>query len=72
MFSTLADKGNMNYFDVLGGNSLLSAKYEFVRHLSARLVREGNKYGANSEDGRSHPSLSTGHIKSQKQIQIAK
>ena len=38
LFSTLADKRNMNYFDVLGGNSLLSAKYEFVRHLSARMT----------------------------------
>jgi hypothetical protein len=34
------------------------------------LVREGYKYCANSEDGRSHPSLGTGHIKSQKQIKI--
>jgi hypothetical protein len=38
MFSTLAGKGNMNYFDVLGGNSLFSAKHEFVRHLSARMT----------------------------------
>ena len=34
----MADKGNMNYFDVLGGNSLLSAKYEFVGHMSARIT----------------------------------
>jgi hypothetical protein len=38
LFSTLTDKGNMNYFDVLGGNSLLSAKYEFVRHLSLVVI----------------------------------